>query len=226
MKIFATFVAAAAVSMTAGFASAATFDFEALADSSIGEGSWESRGDFSDAGIGDFDDATDRFTVDGIWVEAVGTDNFAQGNDADYHAYLDAGNAGLGVCKVTTVAHQCTPGDDDNLSSNEALILNFSTVVQLTDIFLRTFDHSIYAGAPIWIRNMDTGLSAYRLPGDELTSLGSSTSWLFETNFQSPDLEDWFYISSLSVSQVPLPAGALLLLTGLGGLAVARRRKS
>ena len=42
----------------------------------------------------------------------------------------------------------------------------------------------------------------------------------------NPRTNDGFSLDDIAVSEVPLPASALLLLGGLGGLAAFRRRKS
>jgi hypothetical protein len=62
-----------------------------------------------------------------------------------------------------------------------------------------------------------------------MASAGSaSTAGLFNLDFGATGRPDTYggLIDNVSIAPVPLPAGALLLLTAFGGLAVARKRKT
>jgi hypothetical protein len=55
-----------------------------------------------------------------------------------------------------------------------------------------------------------------------------ATAGLFNLDFGATGRADTYggLIDNVSIAPVPLPAGAVLLLTALGGLAVARKRKT
>lgn len=202
MSLAATMVVAGAFS-----ANAAVFDFAALADGLDGgsEGVWSSviGGGWTQGGVT-------------VWASAAGTDD----------AYLDSGNAGLGVCSVWDKAGQCTPGDDDNVDYTmadgyETLQLRFSNSVEITEIVLRDSIHNEYVlNDDIWF-NGDNAWGLYTVGIDGTDVFGSGSFWSFEVG---SDPSSQFYISSITVAVVPLPAGGLMLLTALGGIAVAKRR--
>ncbi len=67
------------------------------------------------------DNNGERGVADGTTINSAETDNLnvtlsATGNDK---AYLDSGNAGLGVCGTLDNGAQCDPSSDDNLQSGE-----------------------------------------------------------------------------------------------------------
>jgi len=190
---------------------AATFDFVDLIDNpstGIGESSWSTSA------------VAGGWTVGGITVNAS-----AQGG---YNAYLDSNVAGLGVCKVTgtlnNVPGQCTPGKDDNVQTGETLVLSFSRLVKITSIILRDAAHNLFVLGDTMSFTGASGSGTYvtGTTGAALSNLfGQGTSWDFTTGRLGKE----FYISSITVAAVPVPAAGLMLLTGLGGIAVARRRR-
>ena len=217
LKTIKTLSLAAAFGITGTIAAqAAVFDFADITDTLVGEGTWDNQ-------VGPL-----GLTDAGITVMAGAA--VADGSQPAW-AYLDGGNAGLGVCSATiTGAAQCDPASDDNVGVNagggsvEQLSLNFSEEVTLFSLILRDSTHNLLAdGTSILITNIADSFSANFTVGvSNLLDWGSSTDWGFQVN---ADLDPEFYISKIHVSPVPLPAGGLLLLAALGGLTAARRRR-
>lgn len=190
---------------------AAIFDFKAL-------------GNANERGYSTF-----VHSVDGIQLSASGS---SPDGSIPYYAYLDSGNAGLGVCQNLTSSNQCTPSSDDNVTYLENLILAFDQEVNIEQTtfvngshgtsFLGSFDLSIDGGAA----------TTYNLTNIFSTIL-TGTEFIF-TNLNpeggsNNSNEYQFYISALNVtatpSAVPVPAAVWLFASGLLGLvSIARRR--
>jgi len=223
LKIIKTLSFAAAFSIAGSLAAqATTFNFANLADT-IGESTWETSS------------VSGGWTIDGITVDASATTR--DGDPAS--AYLDRGNAGLGVCSGTiTATYQCDPANDDNIGTSpggandnydnyETLVLDFSQEISLTSLTLRDSNHNLLnTNDEIWIYNATLGYAAYFYVGvSNLLDWGIGSTWWFEMALAPNHTPTEFYISAINVSPVPVPAGGLLLLTALGGMAAARRRR-
>jgi len=80
-------------------------------------------------------------TVDGITVTATA----GLSTDSVYmDSYFEGRPGGLGVCQQLDSAKQCTPSDDDNLTTNghtEVLILTFSQEVTISQILIQNGLH-------------------------------------------------------------------------------------
>ena len=151
-------------------------------------------------------------------------------------AYLDAGLAGLGVCSALDGADQCNPSSDDNVSDTEAVAITFldginSLQRDITDLSFRGANHQL-------INDLDTAniyAATFGANGAQelfttipaLIALAQAQDVFFDkvetVAFAFVDTE--FYVSSIDVSDVPLPAALPLMLVGLGALRFARRRK-
>lgn len=215
--------------MTAQGAAAGTISFLDIANGSAfqdstntsrpgGEADWNTR---VGAGVGVLD------TTTGISV--IGSALLSSGGSA--LAYFDGG-AGLGVCGNVNGAGQCNPSNDDNVgaiggsanagdSTFETLVLTFSQSVNLSNVMFRAEGHGPFTGM-VKINGLDTPI----VGGNFLANLTGSVfnfQYLPVANTQGSTNE--FYIDSVTISAVPVPAAGLLLMTALGGLGLARRRK-
>lgn len=158
-------------------------------------------------------------TRDGITVTARGYNGAMQ-----VFAYMDAGDAGLGVCKVLTASKQCNPSSDDNVTSGERLNLTFSTAVTISTLSFRDENHGLRFDSTdrIDLKVDGVQLSDIQLP----VSGGVYARTLTGTSFDFIFDNEQFYISSVTAQAVPEPATAMLLGAGMLGLAAARRRRT
>ncbi len=215
-RVAARSVTAAAVSLAVLGAvpsahASVIFDFAALANGAGG----------GTEGI--FDNSLGYATEGGITVQASGS-GFAASE-----AYLDSssgGNpAGLGVCSGFD-GTQCDPSSDDNVTSGETLTLKFfSDVLAMNPIdvilnptFFRNAGHGTTFDGSINIQIDGLGFNPFTLVNNFTTAL---TGTMFDFQY----INDEFYISSVTVTPVPLPASLPLFLSALAGLALLGRRR-
>jgi hypothetical protein len=202
---------------------ATTFDFATLASNAgVGEGFWNAK----------FPSGQHLFTVNGIGVAATATGN----TNSFSGAYLDGPSgglpAGLGVCSTSG---GCAGTNDDNVGRlgdqsgglPETLTLTFDHAVKLTDLFFRNADHLTFTGM-LSINGTTVTPTGGELTAAALAFLPAGFVFNFTSlsNNANHTLDD-FYLSSATVSQVPLPAALPLFATGLGALSLLgwRRKK-
>ena len=209
---FLTIVSLAVVAL-AGIqtVNAATFDFVAEADKPY------------DAGVaGEQGFATYKLEAGGIKLEATGK----FGSQAAF-AYLDKGNAGLGVCKILSGStNQCNPSNDDNVTLDETLILTFDQIVSLDEVTFRDGGHhQTFAKDALFELTID-GIFQGASPLTA-TFLGPLVGKVFEfANFNpmaNTDNDYQFYISTVNVSAVPIPAAIWLFGSAMLGFVGIRR---
>jgi hypothetical protein len=221
-------------------ASAALFDFQDLTDTSNGEisGTLADGSAFALANSGERAFEEFDWTKDGITLTASAsyTDSatygdtyngaYTSGDTLKAWAYLDQGNAGLGVCSKgldsdSKGSNQCNPGNDDNVTVNEILniVFNQTVAVDFSKSTFRDGNHHDYAPPAPYIQvKVDDGA----FMNLNLFSVLSGDSFEFRTNDDSSQ----FYIDALTVSKVPEPSIIALFAAGLFGIGFARRRKA
>lgn len=221
-----------AMTLCAVVAEAATFNFVDVADknsgsfattsgtTSGGEGDW---GTIVGDGVGLLDS--------GSGISVVGSATNSAGSTV-VDAYFDKGSAGLGVCSGFS-GSQCSPSNDDNVGaiggsgnvgdgSIETLVLTFSQEVSLDEIIFAGEGHGDFNGSVKVNGNPETPLSNALMLG----LVG--TIFEFEYIPQLSGVGNEFYIESVTVSAVPLPAALPLFLSMLAGMGALRwwRNKS
>ena len=187
----------------------------------------------ADNGEGPFDnDPTGYATQGGITIQAT-----ASGFDGSL-AYLDAvafnnppRPAGLGACHGFTGGEppQCDPSSEDNVTDGETLTLSFFSdtalanplTVVLDPTFFRDANHfGVFVTGDMIDITDASGLTTYQLPlAGEFTTPLTGTTFDFTWNYTE------FYIGSVTVTPIPLPAALPLFLSALVGLALLGRRQ-
>lgn len=172
--------------------------------------------------------------IDGVNMRLSGTQGLDINQPFAANPYFDAGDAGLGVCKVLTGSAQCNPGNDDNVTLGEALKIEFlsddGTMSVSRNILGFAFDDSIHN--PLGLGN--DGLVRIITDNGDMTALFSAfiamaaSADAFFQNVTMIELfydNKQFYVNAMDVSEIPLPGALPLLFSGLAGLGFAGRRR-
>lgn len=183
----------------------------------------------NEQGVANVAPGTSNLTLSGYHLRLTSSDS---NTGAAYYSYLDDGSdvdgAGLGVCKALSYG-ECNPSNDDNVTSGEQVSIEFlDGPVNIDAMDFRQEGHIPFSGASL----ADTLLIAvnggpaleYTFAAALATSFANVTSILFKYD-DGANTADQFYLSSLTVSDVPLPAALPLLLSGIAGLGFAARKR-
>lgn len=243
MKRFLTAATVAGAICAGGMAHAVTFDFEALADTFYGDNGYEA-----------------------IWEQAVGADGWWEGDgdgtlqimagvqnakpgaptsgEGYAHAFLDSGNAGIGVCSTgvdtsnaTGIGGEmslCATGysgslgnlvdkGDDNVADPEVLELKFSHMAKATFGLVRDANHNL-ANGTMEIAVDGGSFVTYNVANGVIQGTGNGLKGM--TFWLRPDAQGQGYVAKVEGVAVPLPAAGFLLLGAMGGLGIAARRRN
>ncbi|APX14332.1 VPLPA-CTERM sorting domain-containing protein [Tateyamaria omphalii] len=214
---------AAVLTATAGVAGATTINFDTYESYNRGSNSYTST------------DGQVSVGVDGVQVSSDGTIvNTRNFWTASWEGPDNSGGLGVYDCRLANLCLDNTKIDGSG--PDEFALIDFGNlIVEITSVTFSYWDSTDTFAFGVY---EDTNLPAGALIYEQDLSDGNENPYTFNfapgqivgsiIGFGADSWRDSFRLNSISfdiVSAVPLPAGGLLLLTGLGGLAVMRRRK-
>ena len=213
-----------ALLLMAGVSFGASFDFAEVADGNLNVDS-STQGPTT----GEFGTTSFEWTVDGIRVKGSARMFDDPTHPPAYHAYFDAGDAGLGVCQILD-GNDCDPSSDDNITVTEILQLEFDEKVILTSIEFKDADHeNTNFGMEQFFYSTDMGLNwtagtlaaTFNTP---ITVAAGEKIWFTpESNFGKDETRtNQFYLNV--VNAVPIPSTLLIFGVGFIGFSVWRNR--
>lgn len=223
----------AAALLSAGVASAAVYNFEVpqAQERGVADGAvFDAGGGIVQVAGFNYDNATNKITGNGNFAYFDGPGSNPKG--------------GLGVCStlgtIGNKPNQCIPNSDDNIVEGEALGVNFGDGILTSVTFLGTplvnggNSHDILANGNFKF-SLDgvTFLDGTTDANGVWNTGGIGVSNLTGIFFAANDFELYLHQAiydggppDRGPTPAPIPAAGLMLLTALGGLGFARRRRN
>jgi hypothetical protein len=163
-------------------------------------------------------------------LSSFATELGAQPVYKEYYPYMDSHwkqDAGLGVCQ--TLTDSC--GSDDNQQFGEYIHMVFDDVVNILSLDITGDHEAVVAGTQFWY-SLDQGVTwDWEDIGGQIVgaALDLNVDWMTKTLDYTilPNQADvQIYLSSMTVSPVPVPAAVWLFGTAMIGLVgFSKRRK-
>lgn len=171
----------------------------------------------------------ERGVADGTTINFGGIDvTFSATNGFAYFDDVSGGPGGLGVCTTLSAAATCSPSSDDSISIDpdgaEAVELSFAEAVTLSDHTFNDFAHNDITNRSdltLLVNINGAGFNSITFADAAALVIAGVTTIEFAVDTAATGIG--FYVSSITA--VPLPATAPLLISGLAGLGFAARRK-
>lgn len=206
------------LSSSAVLASTFNFDFADIADNPSNP-NYVAPGEYGAPSI--------TFTDNASWVSTTASGFKVGDPSTKYNAYLDQGDAGLGVCKELNGGAQCVPSSDDNVTRNEVLSLDFNQAVNIKEIDFHNGSHGKNFNGDVDISIDGGSYVTYALQHifSGISTLTGKTFLFANNNLRGGNYQQ-FYINSLHGEiAAPIPAAVWLFMSGLGSLGFFSRRK-
>lgn len=163
------------------------------------------------------------------------------GPNGTAYAYLDKGNAGLGVCKDLNSfgdsnkntlmpgsgLNMCAPGSDDNMTTGEILTFTFNVDVLIDNFwFNNNHDGGFVANDTLLIDGIERAVGLGIVGGAGGIGPFSVLAGQSITVAFGGTQANQFYVAGMDVNTVPEPATLFLLGAGLLGIGARRRMKA
>jgi hypothetical protein len=157
-------------------------------------------------------------------------DNLVITANAGNSAYMDAGNAGLGVCTVITAGGQCDPSNDDNVSFGEEVTIALqgggSFNWEVTEF--RDANHNLPASNETLLVSVNFGVPIQTTFGAQLGFIHAEITSITYAFGGSNAAQ--FYIAKAGIIEtegdaVPAPSALIVFGPAVFGFAMVRRRR-
>jgi hypothetical protein len=147
----------------------------------------------------------------------------------DAFAYLDKGDAGLGVCGALDSAAQCNPSSDDNVTDGEYLTFSFSEDAWVNSLSVNTNHDPVKnfaVGEGVLLNGAYTDVTTHGAMIDYNELVTAPFFVAAGDSFTLGFFNKQFYVSEIDFVAVSEPATFGLLTLGIAGLVGARRRRA